>query len=93
MTVSNLPTLSPRAKKALDVLANGGRFVKRLERNSYTGREQFQTRLLAGRSWSGVVRGVGLAAFHELHDAGFLAYCAAEGTSVSSYYKLSTGAA
>ena len=39
--MTNLPNLSNRAKKALEVLADGGRFVHRLERNSYTGREQF----------------------------------------------------
>jgi len=81
--MTNLPTLSTRAKKALDVLADGGRFVCRLERNSYTGREQFAYRLLKeGR----VVRGVGLAAFHEIKDQ-FLVICD-NNTSVSTYYKL-----
>jgi hypothetical protein len=88
---SNLPKLSARAKQALDVLADGGRFVHRLERNSYTGREQWQYRLARGLS-TGIVRGIGLAAFHELQRAGLLAYCASEGTSVSSYYKLNTEA-
>lgn len=89
--ISNQPKFSARAVKALEVLSNGGRFVKRLERNNYTGREQFQTRLLSGRT-SDVVSGIGLAAFYELEDAGFLAYCPNEGTSVSSYYKLNAGA-
>lgn len=81
--MTNLPKLSPRAQKALDVLAEGGRFVHRLERNSYTGREQFAYRLMKGGS---VVRGVGMAAFHEL-KAEFLAMCDG-GTSVSTYYEL-----
>lgn len=84
MTVTtNLPELSPRAKKALDILADGGKFVCRLERNSYTRREQFAYRLLKGGH---VVRGIGLAAFYEIKDK-FLTI--AEGnTSVSTYYKL-----
>jgi hypothetical protein len=81
--MSNLPTLSSRAKKALDILADGGRFVCRLERNSYTGREQFAYRLLKeGR----VVHGIGLAAFYEIKDQ-FLTICDGN-TSVSTYYKL-----
>lgn len=81
--MTNLPELSTRAKRALDVLADGGEFVCRLERNSYTGREQFAYRLLKdGR----VVRGIGLAAFYEIKDR-FLTI-ADGGTSVSTYYKL-----
>lgn len=81
--MTNLPNLSNRAKKALDVLADGGQFCCRLERNSYTGREQFAYRLLKeGR----VVRGIGLAAFYEIKDS-FLTL-ADGGTSVSTYYKL-----
>jgi hypothetical protein len=84
--MTNMPNLSNRAKKALDVLADGGRFVERLERDSYTGRDQFHTRLMANRS-TGIVKGVGVAAFYELKNAGFL--CLAEsGTSVSTYWKL-----
>lgn len=91
---TNLPELSNRAKRALDVLADGGRFVCRLERNSYTGREQFHYRLQPARasSWDSVVRGVGHAAFYELKNAGFLAP-AGGNTSVSSYYKLNAEAA
>lgn len=81
--MSNLPTLSPRAKKALDILSDGGKFVCRLERNSYTGREQFAYRLLKDGH---VVRGVGLAAFYEIKDT-FLTTCE-NNTSVSTYYKL-----
>lgn len=80
---SNLPVLSARALKALDVLADGGQFRHGLERNRYTGREQFQYRLQkAGRT----VRGIGMAAFYELKEAGFLAF--ASSTSVATYYKL-----
>lgn len=90
--MSNLPKLSNRAKLALDVLADGGRFVNRLERNSYTGREQFHRRLLRNSSWNSVVRGVGTAAFHELEKAGMLDYAAGEWTSVTEVYKLRTAA-
>jgi uncharacterized protein YjhX (UPF0386 family) len=83
--MTNLPNLSTRAKKALEVLADGGKFVCRLERNSYTRREQFAYRLLKNGQ---VVRGVGLSAFYEIKDK-FLTM--AEGnTSVSTYYKLRT---
>lgn len=80
---TNLPKLSPRAQKALDILADGGKFVCRLERNSYTGREQFAYRLIKEGH---VVRGVGLAAFYEIKDS-FLIMCD-NNTSVSTYYKL-----
>ena len=89
--MTNMPKLSARASKALDVLADGGRFVERLERNNYTGREQFQHRLLTGRA-SVVVKGVGLSAFYELRNAGVLSLTS-EGTSVSTYWKLNTVAA
>lgn len=81
--MTNLPKLSPRAQKALDILADGGQFVCRLERNSYTRREQFAYRLLKDGH---VVRGVGLAAFYEIKDR-FLTICD-HNTSVSTYYKL-----
>lgn len=90
--MTNMPKLSARAQAALEVLANGGRFVNRLERNSYTGREQFCRRLLANKSWNSVVRGVGGATYHELDKAGFLEYAAGEWTSITEVYKLRTGA-
>lgn len=84
--MTNLPNLSPRARKALDVLADGGQFRDMLETNSYTGRTQFRMRLtLNGQT----VRGFGHSAFHELNDKGFLRPASA--TTVSSYYKLNTG--
>ncbi len=85
-TNTNLPKLSARAQKALDILADGGNFVCRLERNSYTGREQFAYRLLKeGR----VVRGIGLATFSEIKTK-FLSICD-NNTTVSTYYQLRTG--
>lgn len=81
--MTNLPKLSPRAQKALDILADGGKFCCRLERNSYTGREQFAYRLLKEGH---VVRGIGLAAFYEIKDQ-FLTICDGN-TSVSTYYQL-----
>jgi uncharacterized protein YjhX (UPF0386 family) len=82
-STSNLPKLSPRAQKALDILADGGRFVCRLERNGYTRREQFAYRLLKDGH---VVRGIGLAAFYEIKDR-FLTICD-HNTSVSTYYQI-----
>lgn len=84
--MNNLPNLSNRAKQALEVLANGGQFRHGLERNSYTGREQFTYRLKLNGS---TIKGVGLAAFEELRRHNLLAI-ANGGTSVSTYYKLNT---
>lgn len=79
--------LSNRAVKAITVLAAGGEFVCRLERDSYTGREQFRYRLLnVSRR---VVPGIGLSAYYEIKDS-FLVPVAG-GTSVSSYYGLRAG--
>lgn len=86
--MTNLQKLSNRAKKALDVLADGGKFRHGLERNSYTGREQFQFRLQ--RQGGYVVKGVGMAAFYELEKAGLLVQH--NHTSVATYYKLNAGA-
>ncbi len=89
----NLAKFSSRAKLALGVLADGGRFVERVERDLYTGREQFYHQLLRNCAWSSVVKGVGMAAaFYELKEAGFLSMTN-EGTSVITYWKLHTVAA
>ena len=88
--MTNQPKLSTRAAKALDILANGGRMVERLERNSYTGREQWQTRFTANGT-AGVVRGLGIKTKFELQDAGF-SFIATNSTSVSTYYKLNHAA-
>jgi hypothetical protein len=87
--MTNLPKLSNRSRKALDVLADGGTFVSRLERNGYTGREQWAYRLQ--QTGGSIVRGIGLASFYELKDLGFLVLASC--TSVSSYYKLDQGTA
>lgn len=86
---TNLTHISPRARKALDILADGGQFVQRLERDPYTGRDQFHYRLMKGAS---IVKGFGLAVFYELHGKCFL-IPAGGNTSVSSYYKLNKEAA
>jgi hypothetical protein len=71
-----------RTEKALAVLAAGGEFVQRLERNSYTGREQWAYRL---KEVSGsTVRGIGFATFSELRSK----LVSGHRTSVSTYYKL-----
>jgi hypothetical protein len=90
-TMTNMPKLSARAKMALEVLADNGRFVQRLERDYYTGRgEVLQTRLLGpGRS---VVKGVGLGAFYELKNLGFLT-STDEGNLECTYWKLNTAGA
>lgn len=83
---TNLPKLSSRAKRALEILADGGEFNHRLERNTYTGREQFQYRLKTATG--GIVKGIGLSAFHELNDAGFLAFNSNASTTSSRYFSL-----
>ena len=73
---------SNRAKRALDILEQGGQFCSRLERNNYTGREQFRTRLIHNGH---VVRGIGAATFRELSS---MLRPLNGGTTVSSYYGL-----
>ncbi len=68
--MTNMAKLSNRAAEALDVLAGGGRFDYRLERNRKTGREQFHYRLR--RKGGQVVTGISGATFRELDAAGFL---------------------
>lgn len=77
--------LSRRAEKALAILDDGGKFVERLERNTYTGREQFRTRLL--NASGSIVRGIGSATRHELNG---ILVTLRGGTSVSTYYGLRT---
>ena len=89
--MSNMPKLSNRAQRALDVLANGGEMVHRLERNGYTGREQFQTRFCTSADWGSVVKGLGFATRCELEKAGFH-FRIAHRSSVATHYKLDTGA-
>lgn len=84
--MSNLPKLTSRAKQALDILADGGCFTYALERNGYTGREQFQWHLRARTG--GNVRGIGRATYHELNDLGFMGHGKPSGFtgSSTSYY-------
>ena len=89
MTASNMPPVSARAQRALGILADGGQFVKRLERNGFTGREQWETRLLT--SDKQVVRGIGAAAFRELDGAMLL--FTADRFSTATYYGLKNGRA
>lgn len=84
---SNQPKLSARAQQALDILSNGGEIQHRLERNSYTGREQFQTRFTTSTAWHGVVKGLGLATRLELEKAG-IALKVAHRSSVCTSYTL-----
>lgn len=89
--MTNMPKLSARAKKALEVLGNGGCFTYALERNGYTGREQFHWRLRT-RS-GGKVTGIGRAAYHELNDLGFIGHGKPNGfTGSSTSYYLNTNA-
>lgn len=85
--MTNQPKLSSRAIKALDLLANGGEIQYRLERNSYTGREQFETRFCATKAWNSAVKGLGHATRAELEKAGFR-FKAVHRTSVNTSYVL-----
>jgi hypothetical protein len=88
--MTNLPKLSSRATKALDVLADGGSFRYALERNGYTGREQFQWRLLSASGCR--ISGVGGKAYYELVKAGFDFRREANGfTGSSASYYLKPG--
>jgi hypothetical protein len=85
--MTNLPILSPRAHRALQVLGEGGLMVERLERDDYTGREQFKTRFCTSAAWSSVVAGLGPKTRHELERAGFR-FVQVYRSSVSTAYKL-----
>ena len=84
--MSDRPTLSTMARKALEVLKAGGEFRYALEMSSYTRREQFKARLKtsAGRT----VRGIGVSTMYELKRHGLIV--PANSTSVSTYYRLIT---
>lgn len=74
--------ISTRAAKAIELLKNGAEYRHMLERDSYTGREQFQYRLIANGK---PIKGYGIQTFYEIRH--MLAYT--RGTSVSSYYRIS----
>jgi len=82
--MTDLSTLSARARKAYDILVNGGQYCHALVFNSYTGRSQFQYGLLdkAGHK----VNGYGGKTFYEIETLGVLRI--AYSTSVSSYYNI-----
>ena len=84
--MSDLPALSTMARKALNVLKEGGEFRYALEMNAYTKREQFKACLktAAGRT----VRGIGVSTMYELKGHGLIV--PANSTSVSTYYRLNT---
>jgi hypothetical protein len=89
--MSNMPKLSKRASDALDILADGGKFRYGLERNSYTGREQFQWRLQGAHG--GTIKGFGHSTYHEIADAGFAFRRVESGfTGSAAYYHLDKGA-
>jgi hypothetical protein len=82
--MDDLPSLSSMARKALEVLKEGGEFRYALEMSSYTRREQFKARL---KTASGLtVRGIGISTMYELKGHGLIV--AANSTSVSTYYRL-----
>ena len=89
--MTNQPKLSRRAQQALEILANGGHMVHRLERNSYTGREQFHTRFCLNHAWGSAVKGLGFKTRCELEDAGFR-LVAFDWSSVATRYKLDPNA-
>ncbi len=66
--MTELPALSSLARKALEVLKEGGEFRYALGLSSYTRREQFKARLktASGRT----VRGIGISTMYELEGAG-----------------------
>lgn len=84
--MSDLPALSTMARKALNVLKEGGEFRYALEMSSYPRCEQFKARLktAAGRT----VRGIGVSTMYELKRHGLIV--PANSTSVSTYYRLNT---
>lgn len=89
--MTNMPKISARAALALEVLANGGKFRYGLERNNYTGREQFTWRLRGPNG--GNIKGVGGATFNELVAAGFQMTRHESGfTGSACYYTLGRGA-
>lgn len=63
-------SLSARAEKAWSILEEGGYFRHALETNSYTGREQFRTRLY--NKDRRLVKNIGIKTRFELEDAGLL---------------------
>ncbi|QRM34801.1 hypothetical protein [Microvirga sp. VF16] len=82
--MTELPALSTLARKALDVLKEGGEFRYALETSRFTKREQFKTHLKTATQ--GTVRGIGFATMDELRREGIIV--PVHHTSVSTYYRL-----
>lgn len=88
-TDHNAPKLSARAKRALDILADGGFMVERLETNFHGG-STWMTRFCRTRSAASAVRGLGIATKYELRDAGFRFRTVSDKSAVATYYQLAT---
>ena len=84
MTNATNKPISSRAQRALEILENGGSFVHRLEDNRYTGRAQFQWRLISNGH---CIKGIGMATYYELQGAG-VQFRMAPSNSVATYWKL-----
>ena len=78
-------TLSSRGQKALNLLKDGGYMVERLERDSYTNKEQFKTRFMDNKM--NIIKGLGVKTKFELEDNN-INFSIWNTTSVSSYYKI-----
>ena len=88
-TDHNAPKLSARARRALDVLADGGFMVERLETNWHGG-STWMTRFCRTRSASTAVRGIGIATKYELQNAGFRFRTVSDRSAVATYYQIAT---
>jgi hypothetical protein len=75
--------LSKRAKRALDLLAQGAEFVCRIERDPTTDIKHLKYRVILDGQ---VIPDLGVGTFNELRNAGYL--ISSEESSVSSHYKL-----
>lgn len=74
--------LDARSARAIEMMKEGAEYVCRLERDSYTNREQFKYHLLMNGK---KVRGFGIATFYAIKN---MLVMTEGGTSVSTYYKL-----
>ena len=70
--------LSARADKALDIIADGGRYVHALETDSYTGRTMFKARLR--HADGSIAKGFGTATLLEIKPLLAVSYCHPERT-------------
>jgi hypothetical protein len=77
------PDLTKKVAAALAILRDGGVYARKLETDSYTGRNVTQYRLF-GRGGR-LQRGYGMKTFYELYNRGLLRL--ASGTAVSDYFR------